>query len=149
MNKAARNKAPKTIKNTRKADGKVFVCLNQPHGIRFRLSGGREVLVEGNAVHLRGADMGKLPVGAYGMTLISATDWEEIKATYGHCMGIFKAGLIFASSDRDSAEDQAEEQAETRHGREPPPRGTGPRLPAGRRRMQDRPFREDLRGKTR
>lgn len=115
----AKSKAKAETKTVRRETGKVFVCLNQPHGIKFRLKSGRVVHIEGNAAHLRGAEMGKLPVGAYGMTMIPEADWEEIKATYAPFMGIFQAGLIFASSDRNSAEDQAEDQAETRHGREP------------------------------
>ncbi len=95
----------------------VVVAYNSPRGIVFNLDG-RKVLVNGNATHLCGAEMGIIPVGKYGYTIMPASDWEQIKAVYGK-MSMFTRGLIFAESNMPSAEARADEQAELRHGLEP------------------------------
>ena len=57
----------------------VTVALNRAQGIKFILGDGRRVEIFGNAVHLRGKEMGELPTGgAFGLTTIPAEDWEEI-----------------------------------------------------------------------
>jgi hypothetical protein len=94
------------------------VALNHPNGIKFTLKDGRQVLINGNATHLRGREMGVLPVGRYGLTQVKVSDWEEIQRIYGQ-MDIFKKGLIFSRPRKAETEDQAEEMKETRHGREP------------------------------
>lgn len=96
----------------------VAVACNMPSGVEFPLPDGRSVVLNGNAVHLRGQEMGALPVGAYGITMVKKDDWEQIEKTYGN-MAIFKNGLVFAQKKKDDAEAQAAEQAETRHGFEP------------------------------
>ena len=102
-----------------KVSGKVLVCLNRPTGIKFTLPGGRSVRINGNGVQLRGRDMGILPVGAYGMTLLDADDWDYIKSTYSSSMPIFSRGLIFAAPDKASALAEAREKKELRNGLEP------------------------------
>lgn len=102
------------------ADGNtVIVALNRVTGIQFGMPDGRRVLVNGNAVHLRGKEKGVLPVGAFGFTPMSADDWAYIEKTYGPHMEIFKNGLIFASTRKADAVDEADEKAELRHGLEP------------------------------
>jgi len=101
-----------------KEAGFVFVALNHPHGILFKMPANRELVIEGNAAKLRGAEKGVLPVGAFGLTKVAAEDWEYIKKTYAQ-MRIFQSGLIFAQDHKDKAVDQAEERTEMRHGREP------------------------------
>lgn len=97
----------------------VIVCLNRAQGIRFSLKSGQTVEVAGNAVHLRGREMGVLPVGgAFGMTAIPRKAWEEIQATFGDT-ALFKSGRIFAQDSRASAMAQARDHSETRHGLEP------------------------------
>ena len=96
----------------------VFVALNHPSGIKFTLKDGRQVVIKGHSTHLRGKEMGILPVGRYGLTQVSKDDWEEIQRIYGR-MEIFQNGLIFARPRKSEAEDQAEEMRGTRHGREP------------------------------
>ena len=96
----------------------VAVALNRATGIQFALPDGRKVLVNGNAATLRGKEKGILPVGAYGLTMVPAADWEYIKKTYGG-MEIFTHGLIFASERKADAADEAAEKAEFRHGIEP------------------------------
>ena len=102
-----------------KADGYVMVCLNRPTGIKFALPGGKIVRINGNAVDLKGRDMGVLPIGAYGMTMVREEDWEAIKATYAASMPIFARGLIFAQSDMASAVDEAKDKSGLRNGLEP------------------------------
>jgi hypothetical protein len=99
------------------AGNKVVVAFNHPHGVKFTVPGGRAVVVNGNATHLRGKEKGVLPAGAFGLTLVDADDWEYIAKVYGR-MQIFKSGLIFAQDSRARAEDEAEEKRESRHGRE-------------------------------
>lgn len=97
----------------------VIVCLNRAQGIRFTLKNGQTVEVAGNAVHLRGREMGVLPTGgAFGMTTVPRAAWEEIAATYKDT-ALFKSGRIFAQGSRASALAQAREREETRHGLEP------------------------------
>lgn len=102
-----------------KAEGYVMVCLNRPTGIKFTLPNGKTVRINGNAVDLKGKDMGVLPVGSYGMTMISKEDWEAIQKKYASSMPIFAQGLIFASADTASALDEAKDKAELRGGLEP------------------------------
>lgn len=96
----------------------VFIALNHPQGIAFKMPNGRRVEIKGNTAHLRGKEKGVLPVGAYGLTQVGRDDWEFIQETYGG-MAIFKNGLIFSADRKADAADEAEERAETRHGREP------------------------------
>lgn len=104
---------------TDSSSGYVYVCLNRPTGIKFKLSGGRVVKIDGNAIDLRGAPIGVLPVGAYGITRVPEADWQEIKAMYSASMPIFERGLIFASSDMSSATAEAQDKQSLRNGLEP------------------------------
>ena len=105
-------------KQADKVEGKVFVGLNRANGLVFAMPDGRKVRINGNASDLRAQESGKLPVGAFGLTMVNAEDWAYIKKTYGK-MEIFKNGLIIAQDSRASAQDEAEEKEETRHGLEP------------------------------
>ena len=97
----------------------VVVALNRPQGIVFSLKNGRKVEIFGNAVHLRGKEMGVLPMGgAFGLTPVSHADWKEIKQIYGDT-ALFKSGRIFAAKNNREAVVQAEDHAKTRHGLEP------------------------------
>ena len=102
-----------------KAEGYVMVCLNRPTGIKFTLPNGKTVRINGNAVDLKGKDMVVLPVGSYGMTMISKEDWEAIQKKYASSMPIFAQGLIFAPADTASALDEAKDKAELRGGLAP------------------------------
>lgn len=106
---------------TATATGKdtVTVALNRAQGVKFILGDGRRVEVFGNAVHLRGKEMGELPTGgAFGLTTIPAEDWEEIRRRYGDTR-LFTSGRIFAQATRANVLAQARERADTRHGLEP------------------------------
>lgn len=95
----------------------VTVALCHPHGIQFIL-GKRRVVLNGNAANLAGLPKGSLPLGGYGLTVIDADDWAEIKRVYGN-MEIFKNGLCFAHEARNDTLSEADEKAELRHGLEP------------------------------
>jgi len=113
-----RNAAPRAPQAPRAAGGTVAVALNYPTDLLFEMPGGREVCISGNASHLRGQEMGVLPVGAYGITVVNADDWEYIKRRYGGS-AIFRNGLIFARGKKADASAKARERAELRHGYEP------------------------------
>ena len=116
----ARTESAGAEKRARSASGDtVVVALNRASGIVFALPDGRRVRVAGNALNLRGKEKGVLPVGAFGLTEISADDWSYIEKTYGPHMEIFKSGLIFARAKHADAVDEAEEKKELRHGLEP------------------------------
>lgn len=96
----------------------VMVCLNWAHDLKYRLSKGRTVTLNGAAHPLIGKTKGALPVGEFGMTMLSAAEWEELQKTYGKT-DRFVNGLVFVSSDKASAMDEAEDKTELRHGLEP------------------------------
>lgn len=117
-NKASvENSAPAIV--TDKKNEYVIVCLKRPQGIKFKLPDNKYITIHGNAEHLRGQKSPVLPTGGFGMTKILKEDWDYVKTTYGKSMGIFKAGLIFASADSASAESQAKEHDEIKSGFEP------------------------------
>ena len=110
-------KAKKTNTKAAAAASTVTVALNYPTGINFEI-GTRRIRIAGNGERLKGKEQGVIVPGGYGLTTISASDWEAIKAKYGK-MRIFSKGLIFASSSKADAEDEAEEKSELRNGYEP------------------------------
>ena len=111
--------APITVQaGQAKSKPTVTVALNRATGIQFLMPDGRKVVLNGNAVDLRGREKGVLPVGAFGLTTIAAEDWDYIKRTWGR-MEIFENGLIFAAARKADAADEADEKAELRHGLEP------------------------------
>lgn len=97
----------------------VVVALNRAMGVFFLLPDGRRVEIHGNAVHLRGCELGTLPTGgAYGLTTIPRADWEAVKAAYGNT-ALFQSGRIFAQDSLSEARAEALDHADTRHGLEP------------------------------
>lgn len=106
----------KTV-STKSAD-KFLVCLNWAHDLKYYLSKGRAVTLNGSAHKVAEKGKGALPVGEFGMTWVSATDWDELNKMYGKTER-FKNGLIFKATDRASADDEAEDLSEKRHGLEP------------------------------
>lgn len=110
------NNAP-AIK-TESKNTNVIVCLKHPQGIKFKLPDNRQIIINGNAAHLRGQKAPILPSDGFGMTTILKEDWEYIKEHY-KTMQVFKSGLIFANADTASAESQAKEHDEIKSGFEP------------------------------
>ena len=99
-------------------DDTVCVALNHPTGIKFIMPDGRKVVFNGNATPLIGKEVGKLPIGAYGLTIVKADDWDYITHQYGG-MKIFKNGLCFATRRSNDAKAEAEDRDDLRHGLEP------------------------------
>lgn len=106
-----------TKKTVVENENTVCVALNRPLGIVFKVNG-KEIEINGNAVSLKGKDLGVLPVGAYGLTTIDKKDWEAIQKEYGK-MKIFQAGLIFATGKSYDSQVEAENREDLRNGLEP------------------------------
>lgn len=99
----------------------VIVCLNLSTGMRFPLGGGKKIVtINGAAAHLRRAEKGIIPKGAFGMTRVDRQDWEQIKKEYGS-LPMFQKGLIFVAADQDSAIAESQDRSELRHGLEAAP----------------------------
>ena len=97
----------------------VVVALNRVQGIDYPMPDGRVVSIAGNAVGLRGQEMGVLPVGAYGLTEIREDDWLYIQKMWGETP-LFKNGLIFASTKGEKdAQAEARNREDLRNGMEP------------------------------
>ena len=75
--------APQTVQPSAGAGRTVVVALNRVQGIDYPMPDGRVVSIAGNAVGLRGQEMGVLPVGAYGLTEIREDDWLYIEKMWG------------------------------------------------------------------
>ena len=105
-------------KTTATGSDTVMVAMNRAQGVNFALDDGRTVWVAGNAVHLKGKEMGILPkAGSFGLTTMARPDWEQIKAKFG-ATALFRSGRIFASDDKASALAEARDRADTRNGLE-------------------------------
>ena len=104
--------------------GTVTIALNFPRGVDFDFEdsrGAKKVLhVNGNAVNLRGLDMGRLPEGGtYGLTFgVPAEDWAAVSEKYRN-MPLFRSGLIFAVGTPAEAKKEAASRRDMRHGFEP------------------------------
>lgn len=103
--------------------GTVTVALNYPRSIDFEIEGrgGKKIIrINGNAVNLRGLDMGVLPEGGtYGLTFgVPAEEWAAIADKYRN-MPLFRNGLIFAVGTPSEAKKEAESRRSLRHGFEP------------------------------
>lgn len=115
---SAAKAVPQTVQPS--AGGRtVVVALNRVQGIDYPMPDGRVVSIAGNAVSLRGQEMGVLPMGAYGLTEIREDDWLYIEKMWGQTP-LFKNGLIFASSKGEKdARAEAKNREELRNGMEP------------------------------
>lgn len=115
--KTEKKVAPKKAQQV-ETDSTVCVALNRPLGIKFRMPDGRHVEIKGNGEPLIGKEKGELPVGAYGLTIINAEDWDYIVKTYGG-MKIFSEGLCFATRKKADSQEEAESRDDLRNGLEP------------------------------
>jgi hypothetical protein len=100
----------------------VTVCSNYPRNIKFMVpdNSGRmnPIVINGNAVSLKGRASGILPVGDYGVTLgVPKEAWEYIKTAYKDAPYIVK-GLMFATT-ASNAKAEVRERVDLRHGYEP------------------------------
>ena len=111
--------APQTVQPSAGAGRTVVVALNRVQGIEYPMPDGRVVSIAGNAVGLRGQEMGVLPVGAYGLTEVREDDWLYIQKVWGQTP-LFKNGLIFASTKGEKdAKSEARNREDLRNGMEP------------------------------
>lgn len=113
--------------------GNVIVAMLHNGGMIFRLSGDREVRLNGTKKIVE--PNRPIPVGEWGHTSIPVADWEEIKERYGW-MKIFKGHasngyrpLIHEVPDMASFEDFASDNKDARHGLEPVDVDNDPRWP--------------------
>lgn len=100
---------------------KVFCKL--PHGIRYMLPDGRVVRLVGalgdERSPLQVAGMpGRDSVAGFGVTTVSADDWEQITKDHGKSAAHVN-GLVFAAKDDKSGASQARDQEGERSGFEP------------------------------
>lgn len=100
----------------------VTVASNMPRDCIFEVVDNRgrkqEVLIKGNAGHLRGKAAGILSEGAYGITTnVPVEAWEQIKRNFAED-NRFKQGLIFAST-AGKVRKEAIERKDLRNGFEP------------------------------
>ena len=102
----ARYKHNKTVSSP----GLVYVALKHPGNVRFDLKSG-SVELTGSNVALAGKEKGHLDTASFGITALTESQWEELKAAYG-TLPHFKAGLIFAHEKKDSVQAEGEEKAE-------------------------------------
>lgn len=125
MHKGQKAKTAEPVQATTVANDMVCVMLNRPQGIKFAINNGKTtVVINGNAVNLKGQPKGILPIGGYGMTMVPRDQWEEVKRLYGR-IAFFKNGLILEAEDKASARDMSEDHAELRNGFEPVAVGEG------------------------
>jgi hypothetical protein len=104
-------------KTTKSAVTKDVYC-KLPQGVSFDLKGGVRVLLTGKPLSsLVDANGNPAHGTAYGVTTITADQWEELQAKYGH-MAMFagEAPVIFAVDTPKAGETQASEQAEIKTG---------------------------------
>lgn len=115
---------PETVEESQKfepssvSDNTVVVGLCHPHGIQFVLRDGKRVVLNGNAVDLKGKDKGVLRDKGFGLTRIATDAWEAIQAIpFGR--DLVKNGVLFANPKREDTIAESDDKAEVRHGREP------------------------------
>lgn len=96
----------------------VCVALNYARDIDFPMANGKTIHLNGNATGLRGKEIGVLPVGAFGLTVISKDEWEALQKEWG-TMKIFQNGLCFSAGNTQDTQEEAEDRKETRNGLEP------------------------------
>ena len=115
-----RGKRTVNVDNTSRTNSTVSVLFKSRTGMRFDLSNGHSIHLNGNAVHLVGARGGVLPVGGYTVNTVDAQDWELCKAEWG---GVFKPWfdqeIIKEESNEKKAIDEAFERAEEKTGDDP------------------------------
>ena len=94
------------------AKGNVTVACGIPMGLVLNLSTGPVELAGLPMSHLVSARKNGtfLPAGKYGLTTVTADQWEEIKAKYGR-HDFMVNGTVFAKEDSRSVEAEAKEKS--------------------------------------
>ena len=104
-------------KQTETAKGNVTVACGIPMGLKLELKNGPLVLKGVPLSHIVSARKGGgyLPAGKYGLTTVTAAQWEEILATYKNHDFIVN-GVVFADESKDAVVAKAEESSEKKMG---------------------------------
>ena len=105
-----------------KGNDTVVILSNFPRNIRYQWQDDngnwRDLVLNGNAVHLRGKETGVLPVGGYGVTTgVPKKAWDWI-VSHRPKDPLIVNGLVFASTAK-NARAEAKERKELRNGFEP------------------------------
>lgn len=96
----------------------VYVYYNSPHAIKFRLTDGRDIVINGSPIsELYTPSGAKCVQGKHGITEVLTKDWEEILALYSS-MPIFLNKRIFATSSAEYGKDMAKDFAKQANGLE-------------------------------
>lgn len=95
------------------AKGGVTVACGIPMGLILNLSTGPIELKGMPMSHIVSArkNQGFIPAGKYGLTVVTAAQWEEIKAKYGR-HDFMVNGTVFAKEDSNSVVAEAKEKSE-------------------------------------
>lgn len=100
----------------------VTVLFCSRRSLKFFLSNGRSVTINGNAVYLAGVDGAPLPSGGYGVTTVDKADWDEVMASYGATFKPwFDCGKIKVEKTERKAVDFAQDNADDDCGNNPVP----------------------------
>lgn len=109
------------IGKTAKTQDTVVVLFRSRMSQTFRLTGGKSVTLNGNAVYLANSlKLDSLPQGGYGITIIDRELWEQVKRekmkTYG---AWFRSGKIKEFKSESKGVNYAIDHADEKTGNDP------------------------------
>lgn len=103
-----------------KTQDKVIVLFRSRYNQRFDLKNGKSVLLNGNAVHLAHAGTGALPPGGYGITIVDADLWAQVKKEFAKSHGRWwQSGRIKEVTSENKAINYAIDHADDKTGDDP------------------------------
>lgn len=109
------------IGKTAKTQDTVVVLFRSRMSQTFRLTGGKSVTLNGNAVYLANSlKLDSLPQGGYGITILDRELWEQVKRekmkTYG---AWFRSGKIKEFKSESKGVNYAIDHADEKTGNDP------------------------------
>lgn len=109
------------IGKTAKTQDTVVVLFRSRMSQTFRLTGGKSVTLNGNAVYLANSlKLDSLPLGGYGITILDRELWEQVKRekmkTYG---AWFRSGKIKEFKSESKGVNYAIDHADEKAGNDP------------------------------
>lgn len=109
------------IGKTAKTQDTVVILFRSRMSQTFRLSGGKSVTLNGNAVYLANSlKLDSLPQGGYGITILDRELWEQVKRekmkTYG---AWFRSGKIKEFKSESKGVNYAIDHADEKTGNDP------------------------------
>lgn len=113
--KATEDLEASDAKQTETAKGNVTVACGIPMGLKLELSTGSLILKGLPMSHLVSAFKQDtfLPAGKYGLTTVTAAQWEEILGKYKN-FDFIKNGVVFACEEKEATVEKAKELSETK-----------------------------------